>query len=209
MKAKPVTFYSILLLKLGTDCKLALLGKITDRTNGVLNIVSPLSLTSQFKSILDNRIVATNVQAKLIVNNKYLYIRDESLETEEGKAIETNNAQAKERIEKLKKSIIAKDIGNANIDTEITFEYGIRKLKEKADVKDLSELPFQLQITYTTYDGAKALRVYTQKQKFTTERDKAEKNLLSQNLMQLKKCLIRLCRIMLVLSNIVNNKLQT
>ena len=166
----------------GTDCKLAILGKISDRTNGTMNIVNPLNLSNQFKSILDNRIVATNVQAKLIVNNKYLYIRDETLETEEGKAILTNNTEAKERIEKMKKSIVVNDIGNANIDTEITFEYGIRKLKEKAELKDLSELPFQLQITYTTYDGAKALRVYTKKQKFTTDRDKAEKALLSQNL---------------------------
>lgn len=166
----------------GTDCKLALLGKITDRTNGTLHIVNPLNLSKQFKSILENRIVATNVQARLIVNNKYLYIRDENLETEEGKAIETDNLGAKEKIETLKKSSILKDIGNANIDTEITFEYGIRKLKDSTDKTNLDELPFQLQISYTTSDGARALRVYTKKQRFTTDRKKAESNLVSKSM---------------------------
>ena len=172
----------------GTDCKLALLGKITDRTNGVMNIVNPANLSSQFKSILENRIVATNVQAKLIVNNKYLYIRDEDLETAEGKAIEKNDTEGKEALEMLKKSVIVKDIGNANIDTEITFEYGIRKLKGESQPKNLDELPFQLQITYTTIDGAKAMRVYTKKQKFTTDRDQAERNLRSQNLIYSNAC---------------------
>ena len=59
----------------------------------------------------------------------------------------------------------------------MTFEYGIRKLKDKSNTEELSELPFQLQISYTTPDGAKALRVYTKIQKFTGNRDEAEKNL--------------------------------
>ena len=165
----------------GTDCKLALLGKVADRTNGTLNIVNPLNLSDQFKSILENRIIATNVHAKLIVNNKYLYIRDEELETAEGKAIEKDDLKAKEKINEMKKSKVVKDIGNAHIDTEITFEYGIRKLKNKSEGKDFPELPFQLQITYTTIEGAKALRVFTKMQKFTKDRKKAEKNLISQS----------------------------
>ena len=93
------------------------------QSNGTMNIVNPLNLSEQFKSILGNRIVATNVRAKLIVN-KYLYIRDENLETAELKAAEKNDQAAKEALNKEKKSVIEKDIGNANIDTEITFEYG-------------------------------------------------------------------------------------
>lgn len=89
-----------------------------------MNIVNPLKLGEQFKSILENRVVATNVRAKLIVN-KYLYIRDENLETAELKAAENNDQAAKEALNKQKKSVIEKEIGNANIDTEITFEYGI------------------------------------------------------------------------------------
>ena len=36
----------------GTDCRLALLGKLADKTNGVLTIVNPLKLGAKFASIL-------------------------------------------------------------------------------------------------------------------------------------------------------------
>jgi hypothetical protein len=165
----------------GTDCKLALLGRVADRSNGTMSIVNPLNLGDEFKSILGNRTVATNVTAKLIVHHKYLYIRDEKLETEEGKAIDAGDEKAKEALEKDRKSVVNRDIGNANIDTEITFEYGVRKLKdEKKD--SLNKMPFQLQITYIAQDGTKALRVYTKILEFTTKREEAEENLISEDI---------------------------
>ena len=85
----------------GTDCKLALLGKVADKSNGTINIVNPLKLGEKFKSILENRIVATNVKAKLIVN-KYLYIRDEQLEAAELKAAENNNEKSKDELNRQK-----------------------------------------------------------------------------------------------------------
>lgn len=168
----------------GTDCKLALLGKVADRTNGTMSIVNPLNLNDQFKSILENRIVATEVKAKLIVNSKYLYIRSEELEEAEAKFYSSKNFEDKTGLDKFKTSVLVKDIGNANIDTEITFEYGIRKLSEQARVEEstLKELPFQLQISYTLPSGAKAMRVYTKIQEFTNDRKKAENSLLSQDL---------------------------
>jgi hypothetical protein len=144
-----------------------------------VNIVDPLNLSEEFKSILQNRMVASQVKAKLIVNQKYLYIRDEDLEVAEAKAYESENPSAKKELDALKKSIVEKDIGNANVETEITFEYGVRRLsaEEKKSAKKLDKLPFQLQISYTTPDGAKALRVYTKIQEFTSERAKAEKEI--------------------------------
>ena len=97
----------------GTDCKLALLGRVADRSNGTMSIVNPLNLSEEFKSILGNRIVATNVVAKLIVSHKYLYIRDDKLEAEES---QITNEKDKESLEKHKKSVNDRNIGNANID---------------------------------------------------------------------------------------------
>lgn len=49
------------------------------------------------------------------------------------------------------------------------------------DGSDLpSELPFQLQITYTDIDGMKALRVLTQKKPVTNDRNVAEKGLFME-----------------------------
>lgn len=167
----------------GTDCKLALLGKVADKTNGSLNIVNPMNLSDEFKSILENRIIATNVKAKLIVNKKYLYIRDEELEIAESKAIEADDMAKKEELNSVKKSVIAKEIGNANVDTEITFEYGVRKLTNADKEERLKEMPFQLQISYTAEDGTKAVRVYTKVQQFTSDRQLVEDNLVEEDIL--------------------------
>ena len=178
-KAKSVTVNVISME--GTDCKLGLLGRVADKSNGTLNIVNPCNLNEQFQSILKNRIVATNVKAKLIVNYKYLYVRDDEFDVAESKAIESNDLSKKEALNELKKSFSIKDIGNANLDTEITFEYGVRKLKEKV-TGGIGEVPFQLQITYTNTEGAKAVRVYTKQQMFSSDRSQVEQNLLEKDI---------------------------
>jgi len=173
----------------GTDCKLAILGRVADRSNGTLSIVNPLNLSKEFSSILQNRVVATNVEAKLIVNHKYLYIRDEKLEADEAAAIDKNDAKLKEDLIANRQSIHTRSIGNANIDTEITFEYGVRKLNNEAEKeKSISKLPFQLQISYTAKDGSKALRVFTKEQGFTRDRVQAEKAMASNAIYMTNAC---------------------
>jgi len=169
----------------GTDCKLSLLGKVADKTNGFMNIVNPNNLSNQFRTILENKIVATNVKATLIVNEKYLYIRDNELEMAEGKAIDQFGSKQAclNEIEKLKKSQLTRDIGIATLDTEITFEYGIRRVQNNTASNHLiNEMLFQLQIEYT-HNGARFLRVYTKTQKFTKNKDLALNNLLSRNIL--------------------------
>ena len=163
----------------GTDCKLALLGKLADKTNGMMTIVNPLKMGAEFASILENRIVATNVIVKIIVNKRYLYVRDEALEEAEAKAIDSDDAaKAKEALNAIKKSVSTKDMGNVNIETETTFEFGCRKLSDKRQA--IGSLPFQLQVTYTnSKDGAKYIRVYNKTLDFTTERSTVESNLTS------------------------------
>ena len=55
-----------------------------------------------------------------------------------------------------------------------TAEPSASSSTESEALSDLSELPFQLQLTYTDLEGAKALRVVTQTKPITTERDVAE-----------------------------------
>lgn len=165
----------------GTDCKLAMLGKVADRTNGSVNVVRPSELSKEFHTILQNRLVATNVTVKLIVN-KYLYIRDDMNLEDDRIEVETEMVK---NLETTKKSILVREIGNVNLDTEINFEYGIKKLskEEKKNAKKLEKLPFQVQISYTMPNGAKALRVFTKCQEFTSDRQKAEQKLSSGEIM--------------------------
>ena len=161
-----------------TKCRLAILRDVVDLTNGQMSIVNPLNLTDEFKSIIDNRIVAIKVVAKLIVSHRYLYIRDDELETEEGYLIEKGDQRAKAKLDETKKSVETRKIGNCSIDTEITFEYGIRKLKNEKK-ENLKKLPFQLQITFVGLDGTKAIRVFTKELEFTSDRKTAESSITS------------------------------
>ena len=140
-----------------------------------------MNIRDEFASILEQKVIATNVEATLIVH-RGLYIRDPE--------------NPEEKLEKIKRSI-----GNVTKQTEVTFEFGIRnkqglflegkcirprltclpsilELKDKyqIDLDQLKQLPFQVQVTYTASDGSKALRVLTQLKETTENREIAEVN---------------------------------
>lgn len=71
-----------------------------------MTIVDLLNMRDEFASILDQQVIATNVEATLIVH-RGLYIR--------------NLDSPDEKLEKIKR-----DIGNVTKQTEVTFEYGVR-----------------------------------------------------------------------------------
>ena len=59
---------SVITIK-GTDCKLAKLGKVADVTGGQVNIVDPLTLTSEFGTVLAERVIATNVVTTVLLHD--------------------------------------------------------------------------------------------------------------------------------------------
>lgn len=148
-----------------------------------MNIVDLLNIRDEFASILEQKVIATNVEATLVVH-RGLYIR--------------NPDNPEEKLEKIKR-----DIGNVTKQTEVSFEFGIRnkdgsspinripsilhpsilfcfvlEMKEKfqIDLDQLNQLPFQIQVTYTDADGNRALRVLTQLKEATENREVAEVN---------------------------------
>ncbi|XP_006823568.1 uncharacterized protein LOC102803945 [Saccoglossus kowalevskii] len=96
---------SVLTLQ-GTDCRMVELGNVADKTGGQINIVDPLKLKDQFGLILNDPIIATNVTAKLQLH-RGLYFRNEETGPHESQAHRT--------------------IGNVTAETEITFEFGVKK----------------------------------------------------------------------------------
>ncbi|XP_050393122.1 circularly permutated Ras protein 1 isoform X2 [Patella vulgata] len=91
---------SVITIK-GAESRLVQLGKLADLTSGQVNHVDPLKLTEEFSNILADRIIATNVTATFILHKNLVFFDED---TEE--------------------NIIVKNIGNAKMDTEITFKYG-------------------------------------------------------------------------------------
>jgi hypothetical protein len=165
----------------GSNCQLNILGKLCDKTNGYMSIVDAAKVSDEFKSILENKMVATNVKVSLIVNEKYLYIRDTELEFAEGKAIDEFGSKKEciDAIDKLKKSQYTCDVGIANQDSEVTFEYGMRRFKTKSSSESLCDFVFQLQIEYSV-GGSKFLRVITKSQEFTDNVQRTVDNIVSR-----------------------------
>ncbi|GAM18137.1 hypothetical protein SAMD00019534_013120 [Acytostelium subglobosum LB1] len=147
------TTISVLTIK-GTDTKLEMIGKLADMTNGEVEIVDPLKITSELKSVLSLPTIATNVTISVKLH-KGLYITDPS-------------------DLKLDQNYITKYIGNVNEETMVTYEYG--KIENKVIDTSLKSLPFQLQITYTTMKGMKCVRVMTMTQEITTKQEVAEEH---------------------------------
>ena len=75
-------------------------------------------------------------------------------------------------------SLCKKRIGNATIYTEISFQYEIKNEEDlkkiNINIEKQNEVPFQAQIHYTTLEGHKFMRVITQVQKMTKNKDLAE-----------------------------------
>jgi len=74
-----------------------------------------------------------------------------------------------------------------------TFEYGLKPISqllamEDLDMTQITNFPFQAQISYTALDGSKCLRVITKQQEICNEREAVQQNanyeMLSYNCMQ-------------------------
>ena len=159
--------------------KLSLLSQIVDYTNGQLILANEIDMEYKLNSILEKRIIATNVTIKLTANHKYIYLRDDEFDNTEALVFSNKKVLLNE---KHKKSIILKHIGCLLENIELTYEFGLKK-KEANYKKEISEIPFQLQISYETEEGVKIVRVLTKFLKFSTNREISELNVLSKELL--------------------------
>eukprot|EP00800_Vazella_pourtalesii_P017804 TRINITY_DN557_c0_g1_i11.p1 TRINITY_DN557_c0_g1~~TRINITY_DN557_c0_g1_i11.p1 ORF type:complete len:586 (+),score=162.83 TRINITY_DN557_c0_g1_i11:382-2139(+) len=89
----------------GAECRILELGQVADKTNGEVERVNPVDLMDGFSSILAKPILATNVSIRLTLHSK-LYLREPG---------QSDN------------SWVERNVGNVTEDSELTFEYGIRK----------------------------------------------------------------------------------
>ncbi|KAJ8032397.1 Circularly permutated Ras protein 1 [Holothuria leucospilota] len=167
----------------GEDCRVIELGNVADKTGGRVTVVDPLKLNETFGDVVHDSILATNVSAKMVLH-RGLYFREDENE----------------------KCYINRNVGNVRADTEATFEFGVRRTRQKEVLYDngggttflqseddddpiydsvgaqqsmingIEELPFQVQISYTGRDGGQYIRVITMNRPVTKDREFAEQN---------------------------------
>ena len=77
-------------------------------------------------------------------------------------------------------TLLVREIGNVTEETEITFEYTLKKVRELARMEDLDltkidAFPFQTQIEFTALDGSKCIRVITETQKISSDKEELQR----------------------------------
>jgi hypothetical protein len=126
------------------ECRLELISPVANMTGGTIMRVDPQSLDTQFKELLKDRIIATNVTVKVRMH----------------KALEFAN----EVIGTVMGSTMVREIGNATGKTEMTFEYQIRPLEEvkkipNFNIESMKSIPVQGVVTFKTVEGMKMMKV--------------------------------------------------
>ena len=134
----------------GEECRLAELSALADHTGGDVERVNPLELRDNFQAMLENPVLASNVQATMLLHRNLHFRGDDQ--------------------GGFKRVV---DIGNVTAESEQFFEFAM------ADALALppgTRLPFQLQLRFRRLNGMEVLRVLTQFKAVTADRAQAERD---------------------------------
>ncbi len=99
-------------------------------TGGQVQRVNPTQLTQNFANILSLPVIATNVVTKIKLHKGLEFRNEDQVNLSEDKCV------------------LVKDLGNVTEETEITFEYRLKAIRELVKMEDiditkLDSFPFQ------------------------------------------------------------------
>ena len=126
----------------GTECNIDMISVVSSLTNGQIERVDTHNLGNNVKEILSKPVIATNVKLKVKLHAG-IEFRNELL-----KNLSMND------------TVLSKDFGNVNEDTDLCFEYQIKPLRDLLKLTDIdfskmTKIPFQAQISFTSIDGSR------------------------------------------------------
>ena len=138
------------------------MSKLSELTGGEVELVDPKDLIGNFSNILGIQTIATNVTVKVKLHKGLEFRNQDPINISDDK------------------TILARNLGNVNEETEVTFEYRMKSVKElikmvDLDMTKLKSLPFQSQITYTALDGSRCVRVITNTLEISSDKEELEK----------------------------------
>ena len=87
-------------------------------TGGDIERVNPVDLTKNFANILSQPIIASNVVAKIKLHKGMMFRNEDPDRLSDDM------------------SLMTREIGNVTVDTEITFEYTMKKISELVKMDD-------------------------------------------------------------------------
>jgi len=126
-QTKGVTVHIVTFI--GTECNIDSISMVSQMTNGEIERVDTNNIGQNFREFLAKAVLATKVQLKVKLH-KGLEFRNELIQ----------NLSAD-------RTILSKDFGNVNEDTDVCFEYQMKPLRELLKIKEidfsiLTKLPF-------------------------------------------------------------------
>ena len=116
-KSKGLTVNIISII--GEECKLDSLQTLAELTGGTIDRVDPIQLTKNFSSLLQLPTIATQVTCKVKLHKGLEFRNEDPLNLSEDR------------------SLMVRELGNVNEETEITFEYRLKGMKELLKMEDL------------------------------------------------------------------------
>lgn len=137
----------------GEECKLETLSILTDMTGGEIDKVEAEKLSQDFSSILAERTIATHTEVTVRLERSVVF-RNEL----------PGNLNATH-------TVLKRVIGNVTQFSNFTFEYCFNPMANDQP----EQIHFQVVVDYRTPSGLHCLRVISEVQKVTTNKQKAEK----------------------------------
>lgn len=113
----------------GEECKVIVLGQLTEKTQGQITRINPENIHNDFSSILKDEVIATHTFIQIWLHN----------------GLEFKNTDIEDGIE-IKDGLYNRKIGNVTEKTKISFEYDLKNPEElkklKIDLEKIKNLPF-------------------------------------------------------------------
>ena len=147
---------------IGSECNIDAICPVAEMTNGEIERVNPSDISKNFDGFISRMVLATKVVLKVKLH----------------KGLEFRNEVP--MYLSADKTVLNRDFGNVYADTDVTFEYQLKPIKElleleDVDITELKHLPFQAQIEYTALDGSRQVRVISQRLEISNDREELEK----------------------------------
>ena len=145
-----------------SESEIEVLMNMVNNSGGEIIRVNPHAILNGFNDLLENEVIASEVEVKMILN-KCMTFRDK----EEKDMINDGSA-------------ITQKIGNVLKETENYFELKFKKALILADMKDinfddLKNLTFQCEIIYRKKNGGKYARIISKNLKISDNKEEVEK----------------------------------
>lgn len=164
---------NITTIKGDDQCRIDILGDLTDNTNGKINRVNPNDITNDFQNIIKQEFLAHKVEIKLFLH-KALKLR----------------ASFEKDFQNVEGKYYKKILGNIREDYEVFFEYDLQETDDKTleyYFNVLKGFPLQVQINFFTKEG-NFLKILTVMQEISNQKEEVEKQ---ASIQAIKKTAIR------------------